>query len=114
MSEAMLAVPARMECDCCGTAVEGTWDVPASAFGWRRCPDASSATRTLAEKASGRGWLLRGSAALCPGCLREAVESGGAPLPPPASAAQAIDQLALARAVRKLRREAGEDVRADR
>lgn len=110
----MLKVPSEMGCDCCGETVEGTWDVPASAFGRRRCPDAAGAVRGLAEKAAGRGWLVRGSAALCPECLEDAVAEGDAQLPPPASAAQAIDQLALARAVRKLRREADGHGRADR
>lgn len=114
MSEAVLKVPATMGCDGCGKSVEGTWDVSAAAFGRRRCPDASGAARALAEKASGEGWLVRGAAALCPACLQAAVADGAAPLPPPASAAQAIDQLALARAVRKLRRGAGADGRADR
>ena len=107
MSETKVAVPTRMECDCCGSAVEGIWEVPASMLGKRRCPDATGAVRGLAEKASGAGWLVRGTAALCPECLAAAVEDGEAPLPPPSSAAQAIDQLALARAVRKLRKGAG-------
>ena len=114
MSAPILKVPASMECDGCGETVNGTWDVPAAAFGRMRCPDASAASRLLARRASEEGWLVHGTAALCPTCLQAAVTDGAAHLPPPTSAVQAIDQIALAREVRKLRREAGFDEHPDR
>ena len=113
MSQAMLQIEISTKCDCCDAEVTGTWNVPASAFGRRRSPGAEEAVEALAKSAEEEGWLVRGSAALCPECLKDAVAEGTVQLTAPASAVQAIDQLALARAVRKLRRKAGLDERSD-
>ena len=110
MSAMTLKVPVAMACDCCGAELEGTWELPASALLARRKPKADERAASLAKAARESGWLVRGSAALCPSCLQDALADGPSPLPPPSSVAQAVDQLALAREIRKLRREvAGDD-----
>lgn len=115
MSAMTLKVPVAMACDCCGTEFEGVWEIPASALLARRKPRAGERAGEMAKAASESGWLVRGSAALCPDCLQDALADGSTPLPPPGSVAQAVDQLALAREARKRRRKvAADDANPDR
>lgn len=98
-------LPVVIGCCCCDAEERSIWKAPLSAVCSRRGVDGREARASIVRAAQEAGWLVRGTAALCPECLKAAMH-GDVSFIRPDSALEATDQVMLTFAVRKMRRRA--------